>query len=227
MSKNKDNGNEPKLVIKKTGLLLCEGKDEVNFFGAWLEELGLSDVQVIDYEGKDKLGKFLATVYTIPGFYHVCRIGITRDADDDAEAAMRSVQGFIEHAPEPIHGLAPTFYILPGEGKQGALEALWLASLSNQPYAECVEGFFTCIEAKGWKPSQTFAKNDKAKAQIWIATKDIPNERFGIAASFGRKVTDNPSKKECWVDFEHPAFDLLKQFLLTTFAPVEALPPQS
>ena len=211
--------NRKTLAITKSGILLCEGKDEVNFFNVWLAELGLTDVQVMDYEGKQKLAQFLSDITKLSGFNGVCRLGITRDADEDAKAASDSVAYCVQHAPEAVCKLAPGIFILPGEGKAGALESLWLDSLANDPMASCVEDFFCCIETKGWKPSQVFAKNDKARAQLWIATKDMPNQRFGLAAGYGRENTDKPWRREKWIDFDHPAFSPLKQFLIDTFRP--------
>ncbi|MCI0464129.1 MAG: hypothetical protein L0Z62_44920 [Gemmataceae bacterium] len=43
------------LTISKPKLLLGEGVDEVRFFAAWLAQLGVSDVQVMDYAGKANL----------------------------------------------------------------------------------------------------------------------------------------------------------------------------
>ncbi|MDZ4402547.1 DUF3226 domain-containing protein [Prosthecobacter sp.] len=206
--------------ISRPNLLLCEGKDEVSFFNAWFSELNITDVQVIAYEGKTKLAEFLGDLGKASGFGQVRRIGITRDADANAGSALESVQHAMDNASTSIRALGPQIFVLPGDDKQGALESLWLASLENEPFAPCVEEFLGCIEAKGWKPSDTFAKNDKARAQLWIATKDVPNERFGIAAWHGRKDTDKPWMQEKWVDFNHSCFAPLKAFLLRTFSPL-------
>lgn len=205
------------LTITKPKLLLCEGEDEVNFFNAWFIELGISDVQVIAYQGKTKLAAFLSDVTKAAGFHLVKKAAILRDADDDASGAKQSIIHAIEHSPEAFQKLGPDYFVLPGHGKPGALESLWLSSLADNPMRECVEDFLHCIETKGWKPSDTFAKNDKARAQLWIATKEVPNERFGFAAWHGRKDADKPWMHEKWVDFDHPSFAQLKEFVLRTF----------
>ncbi|MCF7787658.1 MAG: hypothetical protein K9N47_16125 [Prosthecobacter sp.] len=209
--------NRKPLTISKPGLLLCEGEDEVKFFNAWFFELNITDVHVIAYEGKARLGTFLADVVKLKGFNLLNRASIIRDADEDASAALESVKGAVAHAPEEFQELNPTIFVLPGDGKPGALESLWLASLKGSPVEPCVEDFFRCAESKGWKPSDIFAKNDKARAQLWIATKEVPNERFGLAAWHGRKDVDKPWMQEKWVDFNHPSFASLKAFLLSTF----------
>lgn len=205
------------LIISKPGLLLCEGSDEENFFSAWFAELNITDVQVIAYQGKAKLATFLADVVKLKGFDAIKRIGIIRDADEDAASALQSLEYAVAHAPGAFQQLNPDIFVLPGEGKPGALESLWLASLQGSPMESCVEDFFRCAQSKGWAPSDIFAKNDKARAQLWIATKDTPNERFGIAAWHGRKDTDKPWMQEKWVDFDHSCFAPLKGFLLSTF----------
>lgn len=52
--------------ISTSGLLLCEGKDEVSFFNAWFTELGMTDVTVLDYGGKARVTIFLADVVINP-----------------------------------------------------------------------------------------------------------------------------------------------------------------
>jgi hypothetical protein len=209
--------NRKPLIISKPGLLLCEGEDEVSFFNAWFTELSIINVQVIAFQGKSKLATFLSDVVKLKGFGLVTRIGIIRDADEDATGALKSLEYAATHAPEEIQRLNPAVFVLPGDGKPGALESLWLASLKGSPMETCVADFFRCAETQGWKPSDTFAKNDKARAQLWIATKEVPNERFGFAAWHGRKDTDKPWMQEKWVNFDHPCFAPLQAFLLQTF----------
>jgi hypothetical protein len=179
--------------------------------------LGLGNVQVLAYQGKAKLAEFLSDLSKLSGASQIKCLAITRDADEDAAAAYESVNYAIAHSPEWVQKLRAAVYILPGEGKQGALESLWLRSLEDDPRVECVEAFFDCIQAKGWIPSAVFSKKDKARAQLWIAMKDTPNERFGIAAWHGRRETDKPWMKDSWVNFDHPAFDELRQFLIAVF----------
>jgi len=209
--------NRKPLSLTKPNLLLCEGEDEVNFFSAWFLELGWSDVQVVAYQGKAKLSEFLSDLSKLSGATQVKCLAITQDADDDATGAVQSVDHAVAHSPGWIQAMQPPVFILPGEGRSGALESLWLASLTDDSKTACVEEFFRCIQEKGWEPSGVFAKNDKARAQLWIAMKDTPNERFGIAAWHGRRDTEKPWMKDKWVDFNHAAFDSLRQFLTSSF----------
>ena len=78
--------------IVKPKLLIGEGKEEVRFFESLLRSLGIGDVQVTDYAGKEKLRAFLITLPRIPGFAGLGTLGITRDADDNPGAAADSIR---------------------------------------------------------------------------------------------------------------------------------------
>ncbi len=208
----------PRFTLQKPGLLLGEGRDEVEFFSALLGEIGIADaVQVLDYGGVSKLASFLSELSRLPGFDGVRTIAITRDADENVASAKTSLEQAI--ASSPLAKLVAGHFILPNNEDPGALEALWLASMEKSPFAPCVDDFFRCIESRGWSPSQVFAKNDKARTQLFIATRDIPNERFGLAAWHGRKETDKPWMAEKWIDFDHPVFTPLKKFIQDVFIP--------
>jgi len=89
-----------RLTLQKPGLLLGEGKDEVEFFGAMLTEMGLIDqVQVLDYGGAAKLKTFLADLVQLPGFEKLNGIAVTRDADEDAASARTSLESILEASP--------------------------------------------------------------------------------------------------------------------------------
>lgn len=201
--------------LNRPFLLLCEGQDEVKFFEAWIQEFHRTDIQVLSYDGKTKLGEALREVAKVSGFDKLKRIVITRDADESAEAAKASMRGAVEGS--PLAQLNPALFVLPDNESPGSLETLWLNSLKGQPFESCIDQFFECIQGKGWEPSAAWSKNDKAKAQLWIATKEVPNERFGIAAWHGRRETEKEWMKDRWVDFNHEAFAKLKSFLVETF----------
>ena len=51
--------------------LVVEGPDDRIIFEAMLNELSISQVQVKEYKGKDKLGAFLKAFTNTPGFPNV------------------------------------------------------------------------------------------------------------------------------------------------------------
>jgi len=80
---------------KKTekNVLVVEGKDEVNFFGALLETIGIGDVQIIDVGGEANFkNKFPTFIQTDGALEKMRNIGFIRDAEGhEATAAFQSI----------------------------------------------------------------------------------------------------------------------------------------
>lgn len=72
--------------------LLVEGKDAQNFFKAFVGRLSLHDVDVQDFGGVGEFRQFLAAFVTAPNFGNVRSIGVVRDAEQSADAALQRVQ---------------------------------------------------------------------------------------------------------------------------------------
>jgi hypothetical protein len=196
-------------ALTKPFLLIGEGTGEKEFFTDLLTEMGIPGVQVEDYAGKNKLAAYLKGLTIRSGFDQLQRLVITRDADNDAAGAAASIQAAIAAAGLSA-ALTVSSMVLPGGGKEGALESLWLESLKGALYEDCVQRFFECLQENGWEPSQLFAKKDKALTQVWLATKNPSNEAFHRASAYGRR---SKYAGEKWVDFDHAAFAPLKEFL--------------
>lgn len=206
-------------AIQKPCILLGEGPGEVSFFTALLDDMGLSDrVEVIEYGGKNSLRNTLQDLPNRSGFTATAqKIAITRDADENSNSAGQSVEDAVSVAPQEIRDRYCGKFILPDNARPGALEALWLDSIAESPYAQCVNEFFTCLELKGWRSPSLVAKKDKARAQVFLATTEAPDERFRHAVQKSRTFTDNSGASVKWFDFDHPAFVALKQFLRDAF----------
>ena len=172
-------------ALDRPFLLLGEGTGELKFFADLLREMSITTVQVESYEGKNKLGDYLKDLKNLSGFSQLQRLAITRDADDSPAGAATSIESAVTAAGFPAE-LAVKSFVLPGGGRKGALESLWLETLERAPYVNCVKSFFDCLEKEGWFPSQVFAKKDKAVTQAWLATKDPPNAAFHWASAYGR-----------------------------------------
>lgn len=71
--------------IRQPAQLVVEGKDAYNFFGAFIENLELVDIQVQNFGGVTDLSGFLDAFVKAPGFEAVSSIGIVRDAERRAE----------------------------------------------------------------------------------------------------------------------------------------------
>jgi hypothetical protein len=195
------------LVISKPKLLLGEGVDEVRFFRALLAHLGNTDIQVVDYGGKQKLAAVLQTLATpSPGFQNVVSLGVTRDADDNSAGAFQRICHGLQRAGLPV----PPSHSQPGAGsprvcalimpdgqRPGMLEDLCLDSVRPNPAFACVDSFFLCARQNGRQP------NNLAKASVhaWLATEVEPDKRLGEAAEAG------------YWPWASPAFQPLIQFL--------------
>jgi len=207
------------MPIIKPKLLLGEGIEEVYFFSALLDQLGITDVQVDQYDGKSRIAAGLKAIKGRSGFINqVVSVGVIRDADyaddpvDDAAAAQRafqSVSGALVYAdlPAPI---APLFkaagtpeisvFIMPDNQNPGMLEDLCIAS-TNAPDVDCINEYFDCVALKTGRV-QTRRNIAKSRAHAWLATQTEPDKQLGQAALAG------------YWDWNNPAFDLIKQFVL-------------
>jgi hypothetical protein len=206
------------MPIIKPKLLLGEGIEEVYFFDALLDHLGINDVQVHQYDGKTNIGAGLKAIKDRSGFINqVVSLGVTRDADytddpaDDTAAAQRafqSVSGALTYASLPVP-LAPmvkaagdpevSVFILPDNQRPGMLEDLCVAS-TTAPDLDCITEYFDCVELR---TGRVRGRRNVAKSRVhaWLATQTEPDKQLGQAALAG------------YWDWNNPAFDLIKQFL--------------
>jgi hypothetical protein len=194
-------------ALSKPKLLIGEGKEEVDFFTAFLTHLNITDVQVEQYGGKQELPSYLKTLVVRPDYQNVVSLGITRDADNSAQSAFQSVCSSLNRAslpvpskPGEIVGDSPqvSIMILPDGQNSGMLEDLFLTAIETDPVLPCVDEYFDCVyRTSGRKP------NNMAKARVhtWLASQLEPDKRLGEAAKAG------------YLPWDSPGFDSLKQFL--------------
>ena len=78
-------------VIHQKKLIAVEGQDEVNFFNALLRHLGIADFDVREVGGKLQFKNKLPALVRVSGFSDVEVLAIIRDADNNAEAAFKSI----------------------------------------------------------------------------------------------------------------------------------------
>lgn len=196
---------EPQALIKAK-LLVGEGKEEVYFFEALLRHSNVTDVQLEQCKGKTGLSNYVATLPKRPGFANLIAIAITRDADNDANAAFQSVCAALGNAQLAAPLASGTFsagdprvgvFILPDCHQNGMLEDLCLASVTADLAMPCVDDFIRCLEHRGRQPNNLA----KARVHAWLASHIVPDKRLGEAAHAG------------YWDWDSPAFDPLKQFL--------------
>jgi hypothetical protein len=207
--------------VKTSAVLLVEGRDEQNFFEAFLKHLGITNVTVLQLTGKPTKDRVTAAV-NIPGFKQAMAYAIIRDADDNADNAFRSVHNILRDLNQPYPNTRNAFaqgtpkvgvYIIPGDRDAGMLEDLCMSTVEGHPVLPCLEAFMNCIDGKVNFPdppdpnaprtSDYCHPNNphKAKAKAFLAANkhDLPN--LGVAA-----------QKGVW-DFDHVCLRELKEFL--------------
>src|SRR6266536_2324909 len=79
------------ITIEHPSVLVVEGNDEERFFKALSNHLQITGIQVLGLGGKTNLRPNLRAMALTPNFKQVARLGVVRDADDNPDAAFRSV----------------------------------------------------------------------------------------------------------------------------------------
>jgi hypothetical protein len=210
--------------IEKPGLILGEGIDEVEFLGSLLDHLGLVDVDVFQYGGKGKLAAYLQDLPNRTGFSRLKRLCITRDVDhpDDSRytpvaSILQSIRGALQPRPVPAAveqivggsgNLQIGIFLLPGQGRDGALEDICLEVIADDPAAGCLDEFFRCLDASLSPRPKLKTMLAKARVHAWLASREVADlARLGLATKGDYR----------YVDWDHRAFDPLKAFLWTLF----------
>jgi len=200
-------------LIAGLGLVGELGKDDVQGFdrvrNAILSRLEPSEIEVKDFGGNEDLRDFLSAVWNAPGARTTVEaIGIVRDAESDADSALRSVSRAIRalglnppESPLQVVGAKPRIGILilpPGE-PNGMLEDVCLDAVHGDPAMQCVEEYLTCVQksVECW-PNRN---PSKAKAQAFLASRARPGLLLGEAAARGE-----------W-NWEHPTYSPIKKFI--------------
>ena len=204
--------SEDKHRIDSKRLLLVEGRDEVNLFKALIKrQIGDdADIQVFDVGGKDQFPlNFSAVNKQVKTLKDFRSIGVIRDADDDAKAALESVSGALRKAgykPPDSHGAfsnaSPSvgIFIVPDgpDGEEGgAIETLCRRSVEESDAGQCVMQYLECLAEHNAMKS---TNRDKSFAHAYLAAMHNPVARVGEGASQGVWDFDSPVFKEI-VDF--------------------------
>ncbi len=190
----------PPIEIKETKLLLVEGADAYYFYIWACQAFGASGIQVLDFGGIKKLRLFLKQLPLLSGYANVETIVIGRDAEQDPEAAVKSVGSAFKSAGLPVPakpfeftGSAPrvAFMLFPGfavnaDGKKGlragTLEDLCLEIIEDPVTLVCVDQYVDCLQASG----QEVRHLHKTKVHAYLAGKsDFVGLKIGEAAKVG------------------------------------------
>jgi len=177
-------------IIRQKKVLAVEGKDEVNFFNELLKDTGITGFEIRDVGGKQQFKSKLPALVRMSGFSNVEVLAIIRDANNDANAAFKSIKNILRK-----EGLKPAtevarfskgkpkigIFIMPGNSDAGMLEDLCLKTVENHPAMKCVNPFVDCISKLKESPNNTA----KAKAQAYLAAMPELANSVGVGAQKG------------------------------------------
>lgn len=103
-----DKKQENNKILKKY-LILCEGIDTFKFIINYLESDALkynnrfgNDIQALNFGGINDLHKFISIIKNMEGFENVNRILILRDAETNADKAIKSIQNDLKTEGFPV-----------------------------------------------------------------------------------------------------------------------------
>lgn len=205
---------DTRIDVKEPKQLLVEGKDQQNFFQAFVRHLSLPHIQVQDFKGVTQLRDMLLGIVSNTDFDSVTSLGIVRDAERSAPSAFQSVQDSIKNINNNIDDVnlaVPTkageresgnpsvsVLVLPDESSPGMLETLICRTFEGSEVDRCIDDFFACAAAS---PNVSINNPDKARAFAFLTTKPNPHHSVGIAAHQG-----------IW-NLNHEAFEGVRDFL--------------
>lgn len=202
--------------INKSKLLLVEGRDEINFFTAFLSHDNISDIQIIESKGKEQFPAELELIINDPDFDGVTSIGVVRDADESQQSAVESIRFHLNRfgLPAPVahcdfknnDKINVGVFIAPGFSEKGMLESLILESLESHPVkiaaGEYIENLRGLLSPVNPQCQFNFPRNEaKSHMHAFLAGMEKFVPSCGMAAMKG------------YYDFTSPVFNEIRQFL--------------
>lgn len=204
--------------ISSKKVLAVEGKDDRNFFESLLKHIGITDFEICDVGGKVQFRKKLPALVKSRGFFladgssFVTHLAIIRDKDeDDAFDSIANIVNETGLTPPTKHSEFSNgkpkvgVFVMPGETISDGtmLEDLCLKTVESHPAMACVNEFASCISAlEPAVKNIPKAKVQVFRAQVFLAAQPEIVDSVGLGA-----------QKKYW-DFESPALDELKEFLM-------------
>ena len=154
-----------------------------------IERWSIPGLQVLDVGGqtqfRSRLGATLANSRSRD--ISLSAIGVVRDADDDAQAAMASISDALRALDLPVprvgeilHGPpAIGVFILPDCGSPGALEQLCWMAVSDTEAGRCSSGYVECLQGSAALHSRNIGKT---LVHAYLAAQEEPAASVGVGA---------------------------------------------
>lgn len=202
--------NKKRYHIKKTNLILVEGKSDLYFVDEILKKKGWSDqIQIVQVEGKNNFKSCLDNLQNSPPqkncltFDQVQSFAFIRDADNDFKASFQSACDTLKACALPApqkaarfttqEGIKTGVYILPDNKSKGALEDLFLKTIpADDKRLKCVDQFFDCIAKLPDDKLKTPKKSKKAKTRIYLASTEESLSHISYAVQKGFLNLETP-----------------------------------
>ena len=86
------------IVIEQNRVLVVEGFDACRFWVCACQAWGLTEIQIINFGGNFQLARHLQALTLASGTKNIASLVIARDAETDADAAMKSIQSAMQSA---------------------------------------------------------------------------------------------------------------------------------
>ncbi|MGH2534102.1 MAG: DUF3226 domain-containing protein [Thermomicrobiales bacterium] len=190
--------------VERNRLLLVEGEFDVGFFRALLSRHGRAGVQVEALGGVAPYAKKVEALSNAPGFDQLHWLGLARDADNDAEAALASMRNAFSRIAERFPSNQPTrawemvssddgtrsvtLLIFPDGTHPGDLERLIWDALSSEREANCVETYVQCLRSVGCDLPREW----KTRVFAYLSSRARPDSFLSAATRAGELPTDSP-----------------------------------
>ena len=186
----------PKLdwQVESPRFLAVEGIDDQRVFESLARHIGVADLQVKPYGGKNNISSFLRILTTLPSFAQLKSLAIVADADDEWTASADRIRSALRQVGLPAPGdplavasqggCSVVFLIVPHGRRSGMLEDVCLESVEMDPAVACVDSYFACLARTSIKGPK-MAVASKARMHVFLASRESPGLRLGEAAQRG------------------------------------------
>lgn len=210
--------------IRKSYLLLCEGRDAEGFLIQYLNSNSLAqdkrfsdEIQVLDFGGNDNLSNFLMNLKNMDKFDRVMSLAIIRDAEKDYSKACQDVSrslkkcGFVSSMScgswvSDDRGMRVGFILFPLNNSDGTLEDICLNILSEkngQSILSSIDTFLTEMESSF---RRSYRRKHKNRLHTYLSSSDeFVTMPLGTASSAGA------------FDWDSRELEPLKNFLAAGF----------
>jgi hypothetical protein len=213
------------IEFKRSKVLLVEGADDRRFFSGFLGTMGLrQDVQIVSYEGKGNLLRFLqATVVESSFRANVTSLGITRDADEQGlERTLQSIRGILFRAglSQSETSIEPTkadfniqLFVLCNRSETGRLEEMILEAIEDDWRLSCIADYWNCIQVENPNEETPSLDENKSKLAIFLASQERPSIQSGYWEAADDELRLDYAVQHHYLNLKHPIYDSLRDFV--------------